>query len=207
MQTQSEFDLPSLFSQQIFRKSWAQLNCCELFNANLWRQHLHPPSQEVWTGLYFVCNPTHPSPATCSYLNFVNFLFTPKQPWGQACDVLSCACQFTHTAFRFWWICEGLLPKGFNFCLVPFPISCISSDELACIHVYVQSSRYIHEMTRWWAWMVSAYNSKFIKLSFLVTDLRRVPQKQYIYFNKVKKFMKLAIYPLYENMYEFIRRK
>ena len=34
-------DVTTLFSQWCLQESWAQLNCCEWFIVNLWRQHLN----------------------------------------------------------------------------------------------------------------------------------------------------------------------
>ncbi len=63
--------------------------------------------------------------------------------------------------------------------------------------IHVKSSGYIHVLNALMGLdgvCLQQSGSKFISLSFLVMNVRGVSQKQYIYFNKLKKFMKLAIY-------------
>ena len=54
------FDVSTLLLQWYSQVSWAMLNCCKLFIANLWHQHSHSHShsQEVLTGLNSI-DPCH----------------------------------------------------------------------------------------------------------------------------------------------------
>ena len=91
MRMRREFDVTTFLSQWYLQVSWAELNCCELFVANLWRQHSLRIRRKY--------EPAFLGPTAPSLRSFISSRFSSKSFF-----CLSCSFILAHSASPSWFL-------------------------------------------------------------------------------------------------------